>query len=123
MKKTLTAQTPNAQTQAHETAAQVDTNAAAFAAFPKISWEGHCMYCGHCAPCPVGIDVAQVNKFADLAQAQVDKGNPVPELMRDHYLALEHHADECIACGGCESRCPFGVNVIERMARTAEMFA
>lgn len=26
--------------------------AAAFVALPKISWVGHCMYCGHCAPCP-----------------------------------------------------------------------
>lgn len=26
--------------------------ALAFAAFPNISWQGHCMYCSHCAPCP-----------------------------------------------------------------------
>ncbi|MBQ1841330.1 MAG: 4Fe-4S dicluster domain-containing protein, partial [Atopobiaceae bacterium] len=84
---------------------------------------GLCTYCGHCASCPVGISVAQVNKFYDLAEVQVSKGGDVPALVRDHYLALEHHADECVACGGCESRCPFGVGVIERMARTAELFA
>ena len=32
--------------------------AAALASFPRIRWEGNCMYCGHCAPCTVGIDVA-----------------------------------------------------------------
>ena len=37
--------------------------AKALATFPRISWKGHCMYCGHCAPCPVGIDVALVTKL------------------------------------------------------------
>lgn len=108
----------------YETASEEERDyASVLASAPRHSVAGLCTYCGHCAPCPVGIDVAQVNKFADLAQAQVDKGNPVPELVRDHYLALDHHADECVACGGCESRCPFGVEVIQNMAHTAELFA
>ena len=28
----------------------------------------------------------------------------------------------CVACRGCEQRCPFGVKVADRMARAAEMF-
>lgn len=96
--------------------------ASVLATAPRHPVSGLCTYCGHCAPCPVGISVAQVNKFSDLAQAQVDKGNPVPSLVRDHYLALDHQAGECIACGGCESRCPFGVEVVQRMAHTAELF-
>ena len=44
--------------------------AAALANFPNISWQGHCMYCGHCAPCPQQIDIATVTKFYHLAQAQ-----------------------------------------------------
>ena len=97
--------------------------ASVLATAPHNNASGLCTYCGHCAPCPVGISVAQVNKFYDLAEVQVAKGGEVPPLVRDHYLALEHHADECIGCGGCESRCPFGVGVIERMAKTAELFA
>ena len=27
----------------------------------------------------------------------------------------------CIACGGCESRCPFGVPVIARMSKAASL--
>ncbi len=96
--------------------------ASVLAAAPRHPVSGLCTYCGHCAPCPVGISVAQVNKFSDLAQAQVSKGNPVPALVRDHYLALDHTAGECIACGGCESRCPFGVEVIQRMTHTAKLF-
>ena len=28
----------------------------------------------------------------------------------------------CIGCHGCESRCPFGVKVADRMIKTAELF-
>lgn len=92
--------------------------APAFASFPNISWRGHCMYCSHCAPCLKKIDVASVTKFLNLAKAQ---GN-VPETVREHYEVLPHHAGECIQCGACESRCPFGVQIMENMKQAAEIF-
>ena len=93
--------------------------ARALAEFPNISWKGHCMYCGHCAPCPKGIEVASVTKFLNLAKAQDD----VPETVREHYAVLEHKASECIGCGICENRCPFEVSIIENMKKAAEIFA
>lgn len=92
--------------------------AAAFAEFPNISWEGHCMYCSHCAPCPQKIDVASVTKFLNLAKAQ----GTLPETVREHYEVLPHHASECIACGACEKRCPFGVKIVENMKEAAKVF-
>ena len=92
--------------------------AAAFAALPKISWQGHCMYCGHCAPCPTGISVADVTKFLNLSRAQ----GSVPETVREHYALLPHTASECLPCGQCEERCPFGVPVVENMRQAAELF-
>lgn len=80
--------------------------------------QGECTYCGHCKPCPVGIDIAMVNKYYDLATMQEE----VPATVREHYLALEHHADECIGCKSCEGRCPFGVKIAERMKKAAELF-
>ena len=107
------------QCAAYETAPDSEKDyAAAFAAMPKISWEGHCMYCGHCAPCPQGIDVASVTKFLNLAKAQ----GGVPETVREHYAVLPHHAGECVACGACEKRCPFSVSIIENMQQAAELF-
>ncbi|MEG2144592.1 MAG: aldo/keto reductase, partial [Oscillospiraceae bacterium] len=92
----------------YETASDTEKDyAAAFTEFPKINWSGHCMYCGHCAPCPVGIDVAMVTKFLNLAKAQ---GN-IPETVREHYAVLPHKGGECIKCGACEARCPFGVEI------------
>lgn len=84
----------------------------------KFTWQGHCMYCGHCAPCSVGIDIASVNKYYNLTVAQ----GVVPETVRDHYSLLPHHASECIGCGQCEANCPFGVAIIEHMSLAAERF-
>ena len=84
----------------------------------KFTWSGHCMYCGHCAPCPVGISVADVNKLLNLALAR----NGLPETVREHYKALKSHASDCIACGACETRCPFAVPVRERMRKAVEVF-
>ncbi len=104
---------------AYETATSEEKDyAAAFAAFPRISWQGHCMYCGHCAPCPSGIDVAMVTKFLNLTKAQ----GAVPETVREHYAALPHAAGECVECGACEKRCPFGVPVRENMRQAREIF-
>lgn len=104
---------------AYETAGKKEKDyAAAFVSMPKISWQGHCMYCGHCAPCSRGIDVASVTKFLNLAKAQ----GSVPETVREHYGILEHKASECIACGACEKRCPFGVSIIKNMHRASEIF-
>lgn len=84
----------------------------------KFSWEGHCMYCGHCAPCSVGIDIANVNKYYNLTVAQ----SFVPETVREHYKVLDHHASECIRCGKCEKNCPFGVDIIGHMQLAADRF-
>ncbi len=91
---------------------------AILASAPKKSFSGHCMYCGHCAPCTSRIDIAAVNKYLDLALAQ----GFVPETVRDHYRLLEHHAGECTACGACMRRCPFGTDVIGKMKQAAQLF-
>lgn len=92
--------------------------ASAISGMEKFTWSGHCMYCGHCAPCSVGIDIAGVNKYLNLTVAQ----DGIPETVREHYKLLEHHASECIECGQCETRCPFKVNIIDHMQRAKEKF-
>lgn len=59
-----------------------------------------------------------VNKYYDLAVMHEE----IPATVREHYLALEHAADECIGCKSCESRCPFGVKIAERMEKTTALF-
>ena len=104
---------------AYETASNEEKDyATVIASAPLHSYSGQCTYCGHCQPCPMEIDIAMVNKFYDLAVRQPE----VPESVKSHYEALAHTAGECIGCQSCESRCPFGVKIAERMERTQDLF-
>lgn len=75
-------------------------------------------YCGHCKPCVANLDIAMINKFYDLATMQPE----VPATVQSHYELLEKTASACIDCHACESRCPFGVKIAERMKKAAELF-
>ena len=104
---------------AYETAAEEEKDyASVLAKAPHHAYTGQCTYCGHCAPCPSGIDIAMVNKLYDLAVMQPE----VPAAVRAHYEGLSANAVDCIACGGCEKRCPFDVPVIQRMEKAKELF-
>ena len=76
---------------------------------------GKCVYCSHCMPCPMDIDIALVNKYYDLAKAG-------DGLAAEHYRTLEHNASDCIGCGHCDSRCPFGVLQSSRMEEIRDFF-
>ena len=104
---------------AYETASGDEKDyATVLATAPLHSYRGQCTYCGHCKPCPMEIDIAMVNKFYDLAVLQPS----VPESVRAHYEALDVTASACIGCRSCESRCPFGVEIAQRMERAADLF-
>ena len=80
------------------------------------SVRGSCVYCNHCQPCPVGIDIGLVNKYYDLARVG-DK------LAASHYEKLSLKADACVHCGHCDERCPFKVQQGARMDEIAAYFA
>ena len=104
---------------AYETASAEEKDyASVLAKAPHHAYSGQCTYCGHCAPCPSGIDIAMVNKLYDLAVMQEE----VPPTVKAHYEGLSANAKDCIACGGCEQRCPFDVPVIERMEKAKTLF-
>lgn len=105
---------------AYETATAKEKDyASVLASAPKHAYSGQCTYCGHCAPCPKKIDIAMVNKYYDLATIQ----DQVPESIRAHYNDMEVNANDCIGCGSCESRCPFGVKITERMNAAKRVFS
>ncbi len=39
----------------------------------RNDFKGHCVYCSHCQPCPVEIDIATVNKYVDIARLDEKK--------------------------------------------------
>lgn len=77
--------------------------------------QGKCVYCRHCHPCPVKLDISLINKYYDLALLG-------DELAKDHYQHLEKKASDCIRCGHCNHRCPFHVHQLERMQKIQEYF-
>lgn len=83
--------------------------------FAPPSDKGRCVYCNHCQPCPEGILIGLVNKYYDLARTG-------DEMAADHYCELERHASDCIHCGHCDKRCPFGVAQSSRMEEIEKYF-
>jgi predicted aldo/keto reductase-like oxidoreductase len=78
--------------------------------------EGICVYCNHCHPCTVGIEIAEVNRLVASAGQGMSAG------LQAAYDALEVPASECIECGDCMERCPFDVDIIAGMQRAVEVF-
>lgn len=76
---------------------------------------GKCVYCNHCQPCPVGLDIGLINKYYDLARAG-------DAMAAEHYRTLEKTAQDCVACERCDGRCPFHVRQSARMAEIREYF-
>lgn len=76
---------------------------------------GVCVYCNHCKPCPVGLDVGLINKYYDLTRAG-------DTLAKSHYEKLEKKAGACIGCGHCDRRCPFRVAQTRRMKEIEAYF-
>ena len=84
-------------------------------AFTPQDADGICVYCNHCQPCPMGLNVGLINKYYDLALAG-------DEMTKGHYQKLPVHASDCIQCGHCERRCPFHVKQEARMQEIARYF-
>lgn len=75
---------------------------------------GTCVYCNHCLPCPVNIDIGAVHKYLDLFLAG-------DHLAKEHYLSLSQRARDCAECGSCEKNCPFQVNIRGKMRQAIEV--
>ena len=87
----------------------------AIGSFAPPEANGKCVYCNHCKPCQVGLDIGLINKYYDLAKVD-------DTLAVQHYHSLENKADSCISCGHCDSKCPFNVKQNDRMKEITEYF-
>ncbi|MFC1526109.1 aldo/keto reductase [Candidatus Latescibacterota bacterium] len=74
---------------------------------------GECVHCNHCLPCPSEIDIGQTLRLLQLARGELT------DAVRQEYEALPAPASDCVECGDCVERCPFGVEVAEQMAEAA----
>ena len=77
---------------------------------------GECVYCNHCLPCPVGIDIGRTISLLDRARGHPTAG---------HLASYSLHpcqASQCVECGACNERCPFGVDAVARVMQAADVF-
>ena len=86
-----------------------------FAEFQQYE-SGECVYCNHCLPCPVVIDIGQIIRMMETAQQRMTVE------LQAAYDALTARASDCTGCGACVERCPFGVDVVAKMTRAVELF-
>lgn len=78
--------------------------------------EGQCVYCNHCLPCPVHIDIGRTLSLLDQAEVGLTAE------LRTAFNALAVPPSECLECGDCTARCPFGVEVVPRMRKAAQCY-
>lgn len=73
-----------------------------------------CRRCAYCAPCTVGIDIAQCFIF-HLQYTVYGMQDSIPA----RYAGLDVKASACIDCGICETRCPYDIPIRQRLREVA----
>ena len=78
-----------------------------------------CTTCGYCAPCPRGVAIPEV--FANYNTGAMFDRMKGAAGMYDLFLTSQGHgADQCLACGACEPKCPQGIPIPDRLAEAHE---
>ncbi len=57
-----------------------------------------------------------MTKLADMAEKEMT------DELRERYAALLVTGEDCIHCGSCTRRCPFGIDASENMRRAQRLF-
>ena len=77
-----------------------------------------CRRCNYCAPCTAGINISGSILFEGYFNRY-----DLKDWAYDRYMALPVHADACVDCGLCESRCPYNLPIRKILKRVQETFA
>ena len=67
-----------------------------------------CRGCGYCLPCPSGIPINMAARMSYLLRRAVWQNLVTPE-----WQAQMRKINDCINCGACKSRCPYGIDTPE----------
>lgn len=74
-----------------------------------------CRGCGYCMPCPAGIEINNCARMSLLLRRAPKEG----------YLGTEwqekmKRIEDCLHCGKCKSKCPYGLDTPELLAKNYE---
>lgn len=64
-----------------------------------------CRGCGYCMPCPVGIEINNCARMSLMIRRA-----PSDAQLTDEMQAKMKKIEECLHCGQCKSKCPYGLD-------------
>lgn len=74
-----------------------------------------CRGCGYCMPCPAGI---QINNAARMSL--MIRRAPVDAQLSEASRAMMKKIEDCINCGRCKTKCPYGLDTPELLRKNYE---
>ena len=76
-----------------------------------------CRRCGYCMPCTVGINIP----FNFLVEGYYTRYN-LKEWAVSRYETMKVKPDSCIECGECERKCPYNLQIINKLKNVVSIF-
>lgn len=76
-----------------------------------------CRRCNYCAPCTAGISIPNVFMMDGYLTRY-----GLADWAKGRYAAMDKKASDCIGCGVCEPRCPYGLPIRKMLKAAAERF-
>ncbi|MCL2522591.1 MAG: aldo/keto reductase [Erysipelotrichales bacterium] len=76
-----------------------------------------CRRCGYCMPCPVGVEIP-----GSLMMVGYYTRYNLKEWAKSRYETFPKKASDCIACGKCLDKCPYDLNIIEKLKEVKNIF-
>ena len=74
-----------------------------------------CRACGYCQPCPAKIDIAQCARMSLMLRRA-----PAENFLTPHWKSEMDKINNCINCGKCRSKCPYGLDTPNLLRRNLE---
>lgn len=74
-----------------------------------------CRGCGYCMPCPVGIEINNCARMSLMLRRA-----PQEAWLSDEWQKKMKKIENCLHCGTCMKKCPYGLNTPELLKRNYE---
>lgn len=76
-----------------------------------------CRSCGYCLPCPAEIDIPQSARISLLMTRA-----PSAPFLTEAWSTKMEKVHDCIDCGSCKTKCPYGLDVPNLLKREKERY-